>query len=92
MSSKLRKAFRVKKGKVDLGNVFLPTSKAQEIGLTSGIVIPGMISIHEEHSVRTQCGYKLNEWSELKPNERALEVAVRRLESLVTRHISEAGK
>jgi len=92
MSNKLRRAFRTKKGSVDIGDVFLSMSKAEEIGLTSGIIMPGMISIYEEHSVRAQVGYKLSEWSELKPQERALEVATRRLESLVTRHISEASK
>lgn len=79
-------------GKVDIADEFLPGSTSEKIGLTSGIALQGMISIHEEHSVRVQCGYKLCEWGKLNPTERALEVAVRRIESLINRHISEAGK
>ena len=79
-------------GKVDIADILLPPSTAEKIGLMSGIALPGMISIHEEHSVRVQCGYKLCEWSELNPAEKALEIATRRLESLINRHISEADK
>ena len=68
-------------GKVDIADILLPPSTSEKIRLMSGIALPGMISMHEEHSVRVQCGYKLYEWRELKPAERALEVATRRLES-----------
>jgi len=60
--------------------------------LTARILLPGMISFHEEHLVRKQCGYKLREWYELEPTERAFEVATGRLESLINRHVSEASK
>ena len=92
MSIELRAAFRIKKGKTDLADEFLPPSTPEKIGLTARTLLPGMISFHEEHSIRVQGGYKLHEWYELEPTERAFEVAVRRADGLINRHIAEANK
>jgi len=62
------------------------------MGLTARVLLPGMISMHEEHLVRTSAGYKLDEWRELHYMERAIEVSIRRLEGTLNRHISEAGR
>ena len=91
-STELRAAFRIKKGKVDLADEFLPPSASEKLGLTARTLLPGMISFHEEHSTRVQGGYKLHEWYELEPTERAFEVAIRRVDGLISRHIAEAGK
>lgn len=92
MSNELSLAFKIRAEKTDLEDVFLPPSTTEKLGLNARRLIPGMISFHEEHSVRIQGGYKLNEWYELSPMERALEVAMRRLEVLINRHAMEAGK
>jgi hypothetical protein len=60
------------------------------MGLTARVLLPGMISMHEEHLVRINAGYNLSEWSAMDPLERAFEVALRRLEGVLNRHISEA--
>ena len=92
MSNELRPAFRVRAEKTDLKDVHLPPSTTEKLKLNARKLIPGMISFHEEHSVRIQGGYKLDEWYELSPTERALEVAMRRLEVLINRLAMEAGK
>lgn len=40
--------------------------------------MPGMVALLEEHSARHDAGYTIPEWRGLKPQERALEVALRR--------------
>ena len=90
MSTWLRVAFRVRKGDIGIEDEFLPPSTSEKIRLTARVLLPGMISFHEEHSVRIQCGYKLREWYELSPTERAFEVALRRTENLISRIVSEA--
>ena len=92
MSSVLSPAFRIKIGDTDIQDAYLPPSTIEDLRLNARILLPGMISFHEEHLVRIQGGYKLSEWHELEPSERALEVAIRRLEALVNRHVMEAGK
>lgn len=77
---------------MDIEDAWLPPSPAQKINLTARALLPGMISFHEEHAVRKDAGYKLDEWYELTPQERAFEVAVQRVEGLITRHLSEASK
>jgi hypothetical protein len=45
------------------------------------VQIPGMIAEYEEHKVRKDAGYTIPEWYELQPEERALEVALVRIEN-----------
>jgi len=45
----------------------------------SQIPIPGMISLFEEHSTRSSSGYTLQEWYNLTSREKALEVALSRI-------------
>lgn len=92
MSSELRIAFQIKTANIDIDEAWLPVSTAEKLGLTARVLLPGMISFHEEHLVRTSAGYKLKEWYELDPLERAFEVAIRRLEGLLNRHVMEASK
>ncbi len=94
MSNVLRVAFRVKKADLDIeeANKWLPMSAGEKLGLTARALLPGMISFHEEHLVRTSAGYKLDEWCELDPLERAFEVAIRRLEAMLSRHAMEVSK
>lgn len=56
---------------VELDNSVSPNVEVRAIGL-------GMVPIYEEHTVRLESGYKLNEWTALDVMEKALLVAVRR--------------
>lgn len=49
-------------------------------GITWGAIGPGMVPIFEEHSARVERNYKLTEWYELDPIERAMVVAMRRID------------
>lgn len=91
MSNELSPAFRLRKADVDIveATEWLPVTKAEKMGLTARALLPGMISFHEEHLVRISSGYKLDDWYELDPMERAFEVAIRRLEAMLNRHINE---
>lgn len=46
--------------------------------ITVGLIVPGMVTLLEEHATRKDAGYTLPEWRRLAPRERALEVALRR--------------
>lgn len=46
--------------------------------VTVGLIVPEMVSLLEEHASRRESGYTIPEWRELSPQERALEVALRR--------------
>jgi len=89
MSNELSPAFRLRKADIDLEEAWLPITKAEKMGLTARALLPGMISYHEEHLVRIKAGYKVKDWYDLDPMERAFEVAIRRLEAMLNRHISE---
>jgi hypothetical protein len=41
--------------------------------------IPGMIALYEEHDTRVEAGYRIDEWYDLHPRERATEVALYRI-------------
>lgn len=94
MSVERKIPFQVKKGRDDLAEAtkWLPASSAEKLRLSARVLLPGLISYHEEHSVRVQAGYKLGEWYELSPNDRAFEVAIRRIESMINRQMIEASK
>jgi hypothetical protein len=47
------------------------------------IPVPGIISMYEEHLVRTDVGYTLDEWYNLKSKQRAIEVALYRIKNSV---------
>ena len=47
------------------------------------VPVPGIISMYEENLVRTECGYTLDEWYNLKGTQRALEVALYRIKNSV---------
>jgi len=87
-----RTPFRLRKHGTDLAEAYVPPTLGDKLNITARALLPGMITYHEEHFVRTKAGYKLDEWYDLAPQERALEVAIRRIESLVERHIAEASK
>lgn len=54
------------------------------LGITSdAITIPGMVSLYEEHKVRVQRGYTFEQWRALHPMERAIEVALERIENMI---------
>jgi hypothetical protein len=45
-----------------------------------------VVPLFEEHDTRVRAGYKLSEWAALSPEERAFEVALRRLIRMVDNH------
>lgn len=49
-----------------------------------------MVPIFEEHSIRVERGYSLEQWYALPPMERALVVAQKRIENAMKAHYSEA--
>lgn len=84
--------FRLRKHNVDLSEAYISPSVGDKLGMTARALLPGMITYHEEHWVRKKAGYRLNEWYDLTPQERAFEVALQRVENLIERHLSEASK
>lgn len=67
-----------------------------EIKDTSGIIsvghLPGMVPPFEEHMARRKGGYTFKEWRELEWDERAIEVAMLRVESKIDAIYSEEAK
>lgn len=45
--------------------------------------VPGMVLLYEEHSARLKAGYTITEWMALNSYERAMEVALYRIDSAV---------
>jgi hypothetical protein len=62
----------------------LPVSSKDMLGIqVNQAPVPGMVSLYEEHSVRTEVGYTINEWYAMKPENRAYEVAISRIKGAV---------
>ena len=62
----------------------LPVSQKDMLGIdVQQVPIPGMISMYEEHTVRTEIGYTISEWYNLNAFERATEVAIHRIKSSI---------
>lgn len=53
------------------------------ITVQSPFNLPGNVSLYEEHSVRHKAGYTLSEWYRLDPYERAIEVALQRIDNMI---------
>ena len=53
------------------------------LGIRVHGVIPGMIPPYEEHAARRKAGYTLAEWRALDWQDRAIEVAMYRIEAKV---------
>lgn len=94
MSNVLNPPFHVLVGRDDLeeADKWLPASAIEKLGLKARVLLPGLISYHEEHAVRVQAGYKIDEWYELDYKTRAFEVAIRRIEGMLIRQVTEASK
>lgn len=65
-----------------------------DIGVSTGIrwgsLSQDMVPIFEEHIARLERGYKINEWLEMDPMERAMVVAVRRIDNAMKNIQAEA--
>jgi len=62
----------------------LPVAQKDMLGIqVDQIPLPGMISMYEEHSVRSEAGYTLNEWYNLSYRDRATEIALARINAAV---------
>ena len=55
-------------------------------GVEYQVLVPGIVSLFEEHDVRVEIGYTLQEWRDLDPYDRALEVAHCRLRRQISLH------
>lgn len=53
------------------------------IAIQSPFNLPGNVPIYEEHSVRKKAGYTIEQWYNLDPFERALEVALQRIDNMI---------
>ena len=94
MSNERSQPFHVQVGRDSLeeADKWLPAGSVEKLGLKARVLLPGLIAYHEEHAVRVQAGYKIDEWYELDHKTRAFEVALRRIEGMLTRQIMEASK
>lgn len=69
----------------------LPISSKDMLGIeVRQVPVPGMISMYEEHSVRTELGYTIPEWYDLSSSDRATEVAVSRIKHSIEYQKSKA--
>jgi len=59
-------------------------------GIKLGAIGEGMVPIFEEHSARLERGYSLEQWYALAPMERAIVIAVRRIDVATKNHQQEA--
>ncbi len=50
----------------------------------------GMVPIFEEHAARSERGYSVEKWYALEPMERAMIIAIRRIDNAMKNHYSEA--
>lgn len=55
-----------------------------------GSIGPGMVPVFEEHSARLERNYRIEEWYAMDPLERAMIVAVRRIDIAAKNHQTEA--
>jgi len=66
------------------------------VGLTSTSLYDtfnsGNVTQFEEHSVRIKRGYTLAEWSKLSRKEKALEIALNRIQSAIEEQAMEKAK
>lgn len=94
MSNERSLPFHIQVGRDSLeeADKWLPASSAEKLGMRARVLLPGLISYHEEHAVRVDAGYKLREWYELDYKTRVFEVAIRRIESMINRQVMEASK
>lgn len=59
----------------------LPVARKDMLGIEiDQTSIPGIVSMYEEHEARREAGYNLIEWMQIGPRERALEVALLRID------------
>lgn len=56
------------------------SENAINAGISWGAIGPGIVPIFEEHATRMERGYTLQAWYELEPLERAMTVAMRRID------------
>ena len=77
-----RNSFGIKSNGEDI--LSFPVRDELGLGITSdAVTIPGMVSFYEEHKVRVERGYSFSEWYALQPMERAIEVALSRIENMI---------
>ena len=53
------------------------------MGISVVGTIPGMVPVYDEHAARLKAGYTIPEWRGLIPVDRAIEVAMYRIENKV---------
>ena len=82
MSQKRRTAFRVSVDGEPVTEIETPRLK-NSINVRSAPHVPGCVSLYEEHLTRREAGYLLPQWYALSQQERALEIALRRVVSKI---------
>lgn len=65
----------------------LPTT--QDLGIRQSTT-PGLISEYECRKVAIQSNYNWSEWLSLEPTERAMCVAMYRIDNAITAHVNDA--
>lgn len=61
-----------------------------DAGIRWGALGSDMVSIFEEHTARIEKGYRLKEWASMDMTERALIIALRRVDIAIKNHQTEA--
>lgn len=59
-------------------------------GISSGVLIPGLIPIFEEQTVRIEHGYSVQEWMDEDYDEKVWMVAIRRMNQAMKNHQTDA--
>ena len=70
----------------------IETSSGVNTGVRLHSLIPGMVPPYEEALARRASGYKAREWLELEPFERAVEVALYRIDKKIEAISADAEK
>lgn len=66
-------------GEIDVSITKIELNHGISTGIWLGSLFGGIIPVYEEHLARLERGIKLNEWSEMDVDEKAMIVAIRRL-------------
>lgn len=77
-------------GEVDESITRIELDHGVSAGIRLGSLGEDMVPLFEEHTARLERNIRLKDWYEMEPMERAMVVAVRRLDNAMKNHQAEA--
>lgn len=83
MWRKPRTSFGIRRDGIPILDFDAPPLINLNISAQTPFNLPGNVPMYEEHSVRHKAGYTLSEWYSLDPYERAIEVALERIDNMI---------